>query len=181
MGFFLLIQSLARHRITWFLLLLLGIVLEGCGLYFQYGLRLPPCVNCVYERAFYLAFVLAGLLGFISAKNFLTRILGTLTLMAGSAGGIYVAFEHVTSAYQTGLGATCKLKASFPSYLPLDEWLPWMFTPSGSCTPLDWSLLGFGMAEWIFASFACGLLVSILFFISEFFRRKRRDYIDFYR
>lgn len=181
MRFFALIQSLARHRFAWLMLLLLGVVLEGCGLYFQYGLRLPPCVNCVYERAFYLSFIMAGFIGFIWPGNFLFRNLANLIFMAGSAGGVIVAFDHMTSVYQTGFGASCKLTATFPSFLKLDEWLPWMFSPTASCAPLDWSLLGFSMPEWILLSFSCGLLVSIFFFLSEFVRSKRHSYNDYYR
>ena len=181
MGLLRFVQTLARHRFFWFLLLVLGIVLECCGLYFQYQLRLPPCVNCVYERAFYLTFILAGFIGFLCPSNFVLRNLANLTFMAGSAGGVLVAFDHLTSVYQTGFGASCQLKAQFPSYLKLDEWLPWMFEPTATCAPLDWSLLGFSMPEWIILSFACGLVVSVLFFFSEFVKRRRRGYIDFYR
>ena len=77
------------------MLFLLGIVLEGCGLYFQYKLRLPLCVNCVYERAFYLSFILAGFIGFISPTNFLFRNLAILIFMAGSPGGVKVAFDQI--------------------------------------------------------------------------------------
>lgn len=175
-----LIQALARLRFSWIMLLLLGIVLEACGLYFQYELRLPPCVNCVYERAFYLSFILAGLIGFIRPSNFLFRNLANLTFLSGSIGGVFVAFDHITSVYQTGLGASCKLRASFPDFLKLDEWLPWMFSPTASCEPLNWSLLGLSMPEWILISFVCGVAVSSCFLISEFFKRKRKSY-DFYR
>ena len=181
MRFFHLIQALARHRFAWIMLLLLGIVLESCGLYFQYSLRLPPCVNCVYERACYLFFIVAGLIGFLCPSNFLIRNLANLTFMAGSALGLLVSLDHMTSVYQSGFGASCKLKASFPSFMPLDEWLPWMFSPTASCAPLEWSLLGFSMPEWIVASFATGLVVSILFFLSEFCKRKRHDYSNYYR
>ena len=118
MRFFHLIQALARHRFAWIMLLLLGIVLESCGLFFQYSLRLPPCVNCVYERAFYLTFIVAGLIGFLCPSNFFIRNLANLTFMAGSAGGLLVALDHMTSVYQSGFGASCKLKASFPSFMP---------------------------------------------------------------
>lgn len=181
MGFFRLIQSLTRHRFVWIMLFLLGVVMEGCGLYFQYGLRMDPCVYCVYERAFYLSFIAAGLIGFLYPTFFLFRHVAILTFLAGSAGGLYVAFEHMTSVYQTGFGATCKLKASYPSFLPLDDWLPWMFSPTASCAPIDWSLLGLSMPEWVTTSFACGLFVSILFLVSQFFKRKRRDFNDYYR
>ena len=180
MGLFHLIQALARSRFAWVMLMLLGIVLEGCGLYFQYELRLPLCVNCVYERAFYLTFILAGLIGFLSPTNFLLRNLATLIFMAGSAGGLLVAFDPITSVYQTGLGGSCKLVPSFPSFLPLNEWLPWMFQPNAACEVLEWSLLGFSMPECILFSFACGLVVSVLFFISQFFRKKKRSRYDLY-
>lgn len=181
MGFIHLIQSLTRHRLVWILLFLLGVVLESCGLYFQYGLRMDPCVYCVYERAFYMSFIIAGLVGFLYPNFFLFRQLATLTFLTGSAGGLYVAFEHLTSVYQTGFGATCKLKASYPSFMPLDEWLPWMFSPTASCSPLGWELFGFSMPEWIFVSFATGLVVASLFLLSEFFKRKRNNYTNFYR
>lgn len=176
-----LIQSLTARRWPWVALLLLGVALEGCGLYFQYGLRLDPCVNCVYERAFYLSFILAGLVGFLSPSFVVTRILAILIFMAGSIGGAMVAFDHVAETYQQGFGATCTLKASFPAFLKLDELLPWMFKPTAACGPLDWSLLGLSMAEWVLMSFCVGTLVSVVFFISEFFKRKRRTYRDYYR
>ena len=121
MGFIHLIQSLTRHRLVWILLFLLGVVLEGCGLYFQYGLRMDPCVYCVYERAFYMSFIIAGLVGFLYPNFFLFRQLATLTFLTGSAG------------------------------------------------------------EWIFVSFATGLVVASLFLLSEFFKRKRNNYTNFYR
>ena len=180
MGFIHLIQALSRHRFSWIMLFLLGIVLEGCGLYFQYKLRLPLCVNCVYERAFYLSFILAGFIGFISPTNFLFRNLAIMIFMAGSAGGLVVAFDHIASVYQTGFGASCQLVPHFPSFLKLNEWLPWMFQPNAACEKLEWSLLGFSMPEWILCSFACGLVVSLLFFISQFFKKKRHNYGYFY-
>ena len=176
MGFLLFIQSFARHRFAWLMLLLLGLGLEGCGLYFQYELRLAPCVNCVYERAFYLSFIAAGLIGFLCPSNFLFRNLANLIFLSGSVGGTYIALEHLNSLNITGFGASCKLTPDFPSYLKLDEWLPWMFSPTGTCGPLDWSLFGFNMPQCILFSFACGIFVSLLFLMSEFAHKKRRNY-----
>lgn len=180
MGLVLFIKAIARHRAAWFSLLLLGVVLEACGLYFQYELRLPPCVNCVYERAFYLTFIAAGLIGFLCPTNFLFRNLANLTFLGGSVGGVFVAFDHLTSVYQTGLGASCKLRANFPDFMPLDEWMPWMFSPTASCEPLDWSLFGLSMPEWILISFVCGVFVSVCFIISEFARSRRNSNVDYY-
>ena len=176
-----LIQSISSSRWCWIALAVLGLVLEGCGLYFQYGLRLDPCVNCVYERAFYLSFIAAGLIGLLAPGLFLTRVLAELIFLAGSVGGALTAFAHMAEYSNTGLGASCSLRAHFPSVLPLDEWLPWMFQPTGACGPLNWSLLGLNMPEWIFISFACGIVCALFFFIAEFFKKKRRDYQRYYR
>lgn len=176
-----LIQSISNARWCWIALLLLGVILEGCGLYFQYGLRLDPCVNCVYERAFYLTFILAGLIGMLAPQLFITRVPAILIFLAGSIGGLVTAFDHMAEYTATGFGASCALKADFPDFLPLDTLLPWMFKPTASCGPLDWSLLGLNMPEWIFISFACGAVVSLFFLLAEFFKKKRRDYMRYYR
>lgn len=181
MGLLRLAQLLARHRFAWFMLLALGIILEGCGLYFQYELGLQPCVNCVYERALYLTFILAGIVGLMGPSNFALRNLANLIFMFGSAWGVLIASDHLISTYQTGFAASCKLVAQFPSFLKLDEWIPWMFAPTASCGPLDWSLLGFSMPAWILLSFTCGFLVSIVFLITEFIKPRRHGYDDLYR
>ncbi len=175
------IQSISNSRWCWIALCLLGIILEGCGLYFQYGLRFDPCVNCVYERAFYLSFIAAGVLGLLAPQLRLFRLPAILIFLAGSIGGMLTAFAHMAEYSNTGLGASCALRANFPSFMPLDEWLPWMFQPTGPCSPIDWSLLGLNMPEWIFISFACGCVVALCFFIAECFKKKRRDYMRYYR
>lgn len=182
MGLLRLFYALSCYRFSWLLLLLLGFFLEGCGLYFQYQLRLPLCVNCVYERAFYLCFILAGLIGILGSDNALVRNLANFIFMGGSVGGTIVAIDHINSIASMGnkcFGTSCQLAPNFPSYLKLDEWMPWMFQPTISCEKLDWSLLGFDMPTWILISFACGILVSVLFFISQFFKKKRAHDFSF--
>ncbi len=176
------LQKLSSSRFIWLCLLLTGIALEGAGLYFQYTLRLDPCVNCVYERALYLSFIIAGLIGFINPNFIITRFLAILTFLSGSAGGVYIAYRHLKEYYSDNpFGQACSLKANFPDFLPLDEYLPWMFAPQGTCSPVDWELLSLSMPQWIFASFVTGTIVSLSFLICQFFKRKRRDYIDLYK
>lgn len=178
MGLLHLFNALSRYRFSWLLLLLLGFFLEGCGLYFQYQLRLPLCVNCVYERAFYLCFILAGLIGILGSDNALLRNIANFIFMGGSIGGAIVAFDHIN--YSASMNSSsCQLAPNFPSYLKLDEWMPWMFQPTVSCEKLDWTLLGFDMPTWILISFACGALFSVLFFISQFFKKKRSHDFSF--
>ncbi len=173
-----------QTRTPWFLLMLLGLILEGCGLYFQYGLGLPPCVNCVYERALFLTFILAGFIGFIKPQSLWFRTLGALVLLAGSIQGILVTLEHLAS-YANAFGTKCALKANFPQFLKLDEWLPFMFQPEGTCGPLPWSLLGLNMPTWILLSFIGGVLGALyLLFAKGLFnlltakeRKEQKEYL----
>ena len=170
-----LIRYFAQGRLFWALLVILGVTLEGCGLYFQYGLKLDPCVNCVYERALYLTFIAAGIIALINPKNRLWRLLGELTFFVG----VMIAFSHLADYTNNGFGASCKLRADFPSFFKLDEWLPWMFKPTGACVELDWSLLGFNMPQWILFSFLCGAVAALVFIITEPFAR-REERLRFY-
>ncbi len=175
-----LIRTLTANRGTWFLLLLIGVGLECCGLYFQYQLKLDPCVNCVYERAWYLGLVVAGLLGLIAPQYRLLRLPPILILLGSSAGGLYVVYDHLRSAY--GWGETCLLRAKFPEWLPLEDLMPFMFHPTGDCANLDWSLLGLSMPEWIAISFGCAALAGLCCLLAEFVSRPRRSrYDDLYR
>lgn len=178
---FKLAKTFSTNRLFWIFLLLLGIGLEICGLYFQYGLNLDPCVNCVYERAFFLSFIIAGFLGFISPTFILTRIFAILIFLMGSIGGIIIAITHIQDVYFPKLGQTCQLKANFPSFLPLDEIAEWIFSPTGACIKLDWSLLGLGMPEWILITFSCGAVAALVMLIAEFIVSKKNDYIKLYR
>lgn len=175
------LKSVSHGRWFWTLLLLSGVGLEACGLYFQYGLRLDPCVSCVYERAFYLSFILAGLIGFVGCSFFITRFLACTVFLAGSVGGVYISYLHLLDYMDTNVFKSCTLHANFPSYLPLDKYLPWMFQPSASCEPINWSLFGFTMPECIIFSFGVATFIALLLFIAQFFRTKRKDYFEYYK
>lgn len=177
MNFLRLMKNLSKTRFAWGLLVLVGLVLEGCGLYFQYGLGLNPCVYCVYERALFLTFIFAGLVGLLGPKNGLFRNLANLIFLGGSIGGIMVTIDHMHSVYATGLGASCPLFPKFPDFIKLDEWFPQMFSPTATCGKLDWSLLGLDMPTWIMAAFVVGAIVSALFLLTQLIRDRRRDTI----
>lgn len=169
-----LIQLFTASRVSWTLLFLFALVMEGCALYFQYELNLKPCVNCVYERAAILGFAAVGLLGFVCCSVRLFRVVWSLGFLASSLFGLYVSIEHYDATTATGFGARCALRANFPEFLKLDEWVPWMFRPLDTCAPLDWAFLGLSMPMWLMIIFGCGTLVSLVFLISQCARIRPR-------
>lgn len=177
-----LIRMFTASRSCWVLLFLFAAAMEGCGLYFQYGLRLDPCVECVYERAFLLGFVLAALIGFLAPGSAFMRFTASLVLFLSSGFGLKTALEHNSFSVSSSqaFGKVCKLTADFPSFLKLDEWLPWMFKPTGSCGPLPWEFLGLSMPQWLVTIFGCGLIAAVVMLISQF-SKKRKNYSELYR
>lgn len=176
------IKEFSRTRFCWLLLLLLGIVLEGAGLYFQYGRHLEPCVNCVYERAWFLGFIAAGLIGIFFAPYWLFRLVSILILLGTSIGGLLTGIEHLESYDPDANLFTggCQLTASFPAFFKLDDWLPWMFRAQGACGPLDWNLLTLNMPQWVVITFGCGIAAGALMLISFFLKKQRRSYYERY-
>lgn len=177
---FRLIKNFSATQYCWMLLLLFALAMEVCGLHFQYDLHLPVCVNCVYERAFFLGFLLAALVGLLNPKALCARMFASLLLLLWSGLGLRTAIEHYLSSNPgtSSFGQTCPLAANFPDWLKLDQWVPFMFNPAGgACMPLPWELLGFSMPAWLIAIFSCGLAAAVLIIISQFINTKE-DSID---
>ncbi|MEL4424217.1 disulfide bond formation protein B [Shewanella indica] len=53
-----------------------------------------------------------------------------------------------------GGGAACSTEPHFPLGLPLHEWLPYEFAPTGGCGEDDWSLLGMNMADYCIIAYS---------------------------
>lgn len=127
------------------------VAMMGYALYAQYGLKLEPCNLCIFQRvaviAMGLVFALAAL--HRPAHNGARVYAGALTLV--TAFGVAVAGRHV---YLQNLPAD-QVPACGPSldYLldsfPLSEALRLVFTGSGKCADIDWSLFGLSMPTWV--------------------------------
>ena len=92
-----------HSRKFWALLLLGFVFYEACGLYFQYVLKLNPCIECVYERACFMFFGVAALVGLIAPRFMINRILAALIWAVSSIWGLIIAIEHrgFEISYQT--------------------------------------------------------------------------------
>lgn len=149
------------ERKAWVILLASALLLDGCALFFQHGLDLKPCVNCVYERVAMFGIAFAGIIGLIGPMNRFFRWCG-LTVWAYSAWrGLEVAREHVLMEHNPLL-ATCGFDPQFPAHLPLNHWFPAIFQPTGLCDDVQWRFLSLSMAEWLVWIFIAYLVVFAL-------------------
>lgn len=144
-----------KSRTPWVLVLFSALALEAVALYFQYGMRLDPCVLCVYQRSAVAGIALGGLVGAIYPTNLVVRLIGYLAILASAVLGLRFALQHV--AVLGGASFDCSFLPNYPAWLPLHEWLPFLFQPTGMCDEIDWSLLGFSMPEVMVGVFAAYL------------------------
>ncbi|MGL5525338.1 MAG: disulfide bond formation protein DsbB [Aeromonas veronii] len=166
------LRHLVTTRLAWGLLAASALFLELCALFFQHVLGLQPCVMCIYERLAVLGVLCAGLLGMAAPQKWYIRWGAMLLWGYSSLKGLQLALKHVDYQMNPSPFNVCSPYADFPSWLPLDQWLPWLFLPSGDCGEITWQFLSFSMPQWLVAFFAAYLLVFIVIAIADLIKRR---------
>ncbi|MBV7297529.1 disulfide bond formation protein DsbB [Enterovibrio paralichthyis] len=171
-------NEISRGRTAWFLLMLSALALEACALFFQHVMDLAPCVMCIYERVAMIGVVGAGLIGMIAPQNGLIRWAGFAAWGVAAGWGLKLSIEHVGYQFPDPndlFGATCDIFVSFPSWAPLNKWVPWMFEASGDCSKIVWQFLTLSMPQWLVIIFAAMLVVLAIVVLSQFFGKRQRS------
>ncbi|MBV7317602.1 disulfide bond formation protein B [Shewanella sp. NIFS-20-20] len=138
--------------------------------YFQLFLAMDPCELCVYIRFSQCCIVIAGLIILIDPRNHILKFLGLLLAWYAIIQGWMWSYElmkihdaaHMVvdtsmdffAAAGDAAGSACSTEPKFPLNLPLNEWLPFEFEPTGGCGEDDWSLLGMNMAHYCMLAYA---------------------------
>lgn len=175
------LEATQEARTVWGIMVAACVFLLGSAMgYFQVFLEMDPCENCVYIRFSQFCILIAGLIILVNPMHKVLKILGLILAWYGIIYGldkaIILSGQHVAShaadtgldLFQSGQGANaCSLEPTFPLGLPLHEWLPFEFAPSGICGEDDWSLFGLNMAQYCIISYAvfiiCALPLTIAF------------------
>ncbi len=142
------------------------------ALYSEYYGGLVPCPLCTFQRG---AFVLLGLVFLIGGLHAPRgpagrRIYSILALLA-SVLGISIAGRHVWLQHlPADQVPACGPDLSFMmEAFPLSDVLRKVFTGSGECARVDWTLLGLSMPEW---SLICFVVLALWALQAGFRRRK---------
>ncbi len=158
------------RRLPWILVVLSALALEAAALYFQYGLKLDPCVLCIYQRTAVAGIVLGGLIGALAPTFWWLRFLGYLGIGGAAVIGVRLALEHI--AVQAGESMGCDFMTNFPPWMKLDEWFPGVFLPTGSCDEIQWQFLGQGMPQWMVVVFGAYLAVAVIVLLVDMASRR---------
>lgn len=168
------LNQCSRGRGAWLLMAFTAFALEMVALWFQHGMGLQPCVMCIYERCALLGVMAAGITGAIAPKIPL-RFAAIAIWLYSAWEGVRLSWEHVMIQLHPSPFVTCDFAARFPSWLPLDKWLPGMFVAAGDCADNSWSFLTFSMPQWMLVIFGAYLAIGVLVLIAQPFKPKRRD------
>lgn len=173
-----LLSQYSRGRIAWLLLLLSAVAFEGTALYFQHVLLLAPCVLCIYQRCAIFGVLLASLVGLISPKNLVLRLIAIALWLYSSVEGFLIAYRHANLQFNPSLFDSCPVFAEFPSWLPLDQWFPSIFEPYGLCSEKIWSFLTIEMSQWMIIIFAAYFIVGAIVLFAQLFQPRKLSIWD---
>jgi len=122
----------SEKRLFWHLVAGYFFLMELIALFYQYVLDYYPCALCVQVRAWVWGGIIAALITGLVQDKFWLRWSGLTLVLAFLSGGLY------TSWYAWGVEkgtviSSCTMGAGFPEFMPLDQWIPFLFRADGAC------------------------------------------------
>ncbi|WP_159567530.1 disulfide bond formation protein DsbB [Budvicia diplopodorum] len=168
------LNSCSKGRGAWLLLAISVIIFESTALYFQHVMLLRPCVLCIYERCALFGILAASLVGLISPSSTTLRYTAIILWVYSSVEGLLLTWKHTMIQLFPSPANTCDIFVKFPSWLPLDQWVPSVFVANGDCAEKQWSFLSMEMPQWLLVIFAFYFVIAALVFIAQFIKPKRR-------
>lgn len=173
------LKKCSMSRAAWAFVVISSAALEGAALYFQHGMGLQPCVMCIYQRLALLAILVTGLIGLLAPRCWPVRVTALVLGLSGAFKGLQLAFKHTDYQLNPAPWNTCSPFLDFPTFLPLDRWLPNVFAAGGDCGKISWEFLGLVMPQWLMIIFAVYLIGFVLLTVSQF-KRVRAKHELFY-
>lgn len=142
------------------------VALLGFGLYLQHVVGLNPCPMCIMQRYAFIAVALIALVGGLHAPQRTGQriYIGLIALSALVGGG--VAWRQSMLQLNPPEIPECGPDLAFMlDSFPLGQALPMIFSGSGDCAEVDWSLLGLSLANWSLLTFTCIVVFALYLLI----------------
>lgn len=126
-------------RFLWFLMAFVAFaLLFTAHNVFQHYVYMPPCEQCVYIRYSFFCILFGGLIAAINPKQILLKIVGYILGFYGIITGMLFSIKlngiHAAAHGDDPFGVQgCSTDPTFPFGLPLANWWPDWFSPTGDC------------------------------------------------
>lgn len=165
--------TITSSKYSWLALATVALSLQCAALFFQYGLKLEPCLLCIYQRVAIWGMFFAGIIGFIFPSSF-PRFFAFGLWASCSFKGLILANELNYIQQNPSELTTCSFFPNFPSFLPLHKLMPFEFMPTGLCGIDQWDFLGLSMAQWMIIIFFTSIVIATSLFYGIVFASKKK-------
>ena len=117
--------------------------------YFQDQLGLEPCPMCILSRYTFIAIGAVALVGAVHGpRGAALKAYAALIALLGLV-GIGISVRHSYLQHFPPKFESCGTDLEFLlNTLPMSQALPRIFAGTGSCSAVDWKLLGLSIPEW---------------------------------
>ncbi len=124
-------------------------------LYFQEQLGLDPCPMCILSRYCFIVIAAIALAAAIHGPRGLALKVYSGLIALFAVAGIGVSMRHSYLQHFPPAMESCGTDLEFLlNALPLTQALPKIFAGTGSCSKVDWKMLGLSIPEWALIWFA---------------------------
>src|SRR5258707_15496294 len=150
-------------RIVFALTFLACAGLIALALYPQEQEGLEPCPMCILQRYAFAVIGIVALAGAIHGPRggIMLKVYGGLIALFAIAGG-GVAMRHSYLQHFPPKMESCGTDLEFlVNTFPISQALPKIFAGTGSCSKVDWKMLGLSIPEWAIVWFAIFLAASV--------------------
>ena len=123
--------------------------------YFQEQLGLDPCPMCILSRYCFIAIGIVALVGAIHGPRGKVLKGYSVVIAIFALAGIGVSIRHSYLQHFPPALETCGADLDFLlNTLPMGQALPKIFAGTGTCSTVDWKMLGLSIPEWALVAFA---------------------------
>jgi disulfide bond formation protein DsbB len=152
------------NKTVWIAFILACLSFEVLALYYQYALDFLPCVVCIHVRILLLGFLILSILGLVSRRLLLARVVVLLALLTSSAALIERSWQLLGTERGFIMGS-CSFDLGLPSWLALDKWMPLIFKVQTACGYTPELAFGVSMAEVLLFVF-CATTLFMLYLLT---------------
>lgn len=162
-----------RPRLTLAAIAVFCFGLVAGGVMLQLSAGLQPCPLCIFQRYAYLVTGLLAVAGALHGSTLLRLRVYSAAVTLASLTGLGIAIRQTWLQHNPPEFSSCGADLEFMlESFPLTQALPMVFRGTGDCSQVDWTLLGFSIAEWSIACFALVALSALALAVDRYAGRR---------
>lgn len=164
-------MNLMTQRFTYFYAFLSVVFLMMVSFYLQFWKGIAPCPLCILQRVTMIGIGIVFFLGMIMTLKKCGRFLiGGLAFLLSVCGALLAGRQVWIQHLPANQSEDCNVSLQYMLHvLPWDEVAKKILSGTAECSLVDWSFIGFSMAEWSFVWF----VIFAVFALWQMMRRPK--------